>query len=109
MVRRIFVASDAVLLRWVGAGDGVEGGAVRGDPNRYAQVTVRQCYYSVPARLIGARVRVSLSAEDLRIFDGSTLVATHPRLTTRGASDLVLDHYLVMALGGFRGSVQEGR
>jgi transposase len=67
--------------------------------DRYAQVTVRQCYYSVPARLIGARVRVSLSAEDLRIFDGSTLVATHPRLTTRGASDLVLDHYLEILLG----------
>jgi transposase len=67
--------------------------------DRYAQVTVRQCYYSVPARLIGARVRVSLSAEDLRIFDGSRLVATHPRLTTRGASDLVLDHYLEILLG----------
>jgi transposase len=67
--------------------------------DRYAQVTVRQCYYSVPARLIGARVRVSLSAEDLHIFDGSTLVATHPRLTTRGASDLVLDHYLEILLG----------
>jgi transposase len=67
--------------------------------DRYARVTVRQCYYSVPARLIGERVRVSLSAEDLRIFDGSTLVATHPRLTTRGASDLVLDHYLEILMG----------
>src|SRR5204863_9498009 len=67
--------------------------------DRYAQVTVRQCYYSVPARLIGARVRVSLSAEDLRIFAGSRLVATHPRLTTRGASGLVLDHYLEILLG----------
>jgi transposase len=67
--------------------------------DRYAQVTVRQCHYSVPARLIGGRVRVSLSAEDLRIFDGSALVATHPRLTTRGASDLVLDHYLEILMG----------
>lgn len=67
--------------------------------DRYARVTVRQCYYSVPARLIGQRVRVSLSAEDLRVFDGSRLVATHPRLTNRGASDLVLDHYLEILLG----------
>jgi hypothetical protein len=67
--------------------------------DRYARVTVRQCLYSVPARLIGCRVRVALSAEQLRIFDGSALVATHPRLTTRGASHLVLDHYLEILAG----------
>jgi transposase len=67
--------------------------------DRYAQVTVRQCHYSVPARLIGDRVRVQLSAEQLEVFDGSTLVATHPRLTTRGASRLVLDHYLEILAG----------
>jgi transposase len=67
--------------------------------DRYARITVRQCHYSVPARLIGARVRVSLTAEDLRVFDGSTLVATHPRLTTRGGSTLVLDHYLEILMG----------
>jgi transposase len=67
--------------------------------DRYAQITVRQCRYSVPARLIGGRVRVALSAEDLRVFDGSTLVATHPRLTTRGASHLMLDHYLEILAG----------
>ncbi len=67
--------------------------------DRYAQVTVRQCHYSVPARLIGQRVRVSLSAEQLRIFDGSRLVATHPRLTNRAGSNLVLDHYLEILMG----------
>jgi transposase len=67
--------------------------------DRYARITVRQCRYSVPARLIGARVRVSLSAEQLRVFDGSSLVATHPRLTARGASHLVLDHYLEILAG----------
>ena len=30
--------------------------------DRYAQIMVRQCRYSVPARLIGSRVRVALSA-----------------------------------------------
>jgi transposase len=67
--------------------------------DRYSQVTVRQCYYSVPARLIGQRVRVALSAEELRVLDGSRLVATHPRLTTRATSHLVLDHYLEILMG----------
>jgi hypothetical protein len=44
--------------------------------DRYARITVRQCHCSVPARLIGQRVRVSLSAGQVRIFDGSALVAT---------------------------------
>jgi hypothetical protein len=67
--------------------------------DRYARVTVRQCLYSVPATLIGARLRVALGAEVLRVFDGSALVATHPRLTTRGAQHLVLDHYLEILAG----------
>lgn len=67
--------------------------------DRYARVTVRQCLYSVPARLIGGRVRVALSAETLRVFDGSRLVATHPRLTVRGASHVELDHYLEILAG----------
>jgi transposase len=67
--------------------------------DRYARVNVRQCYYSVPARLIDRRVRVSLSAEDLRVFDGSALVATHERSTNRGGSTLVLDHYLEILMG----------
>ena len=67
--------------------------------DRYSRVNVRQCYYSVPARLIDQRVRVSLSAEDLRVFDGSALVATHERSTNRGGSTLVLDHYLEILMG----------
>jgi Mu transposase, C-terminal domain len=62
--------------------------------DRYARIMVRQCQYSVPARLIGARVRVALSASELVVFDGSTRVATHPRLITRGGCRLELDHYL---------------
>jgi len=42
---------------------------------------------------------VALSAEELRIFDGSRLVATHPRLTTRATRHLVLDHYLEILMG----------
>ncbi len=38
--------------------------------DRYARVTVRQCHYSVPARLIGHRVRAVLRACELVVFDG---------------------------------------
>jgi transposase len=67
--------------------------------DRFAQIMVRQCRYSVPARLIGGRVRVSLSASELTVFDGSRRVACHPRLTTRGGARLELDHYLEILLG----------
>jgi transposase len=67
--------------------------------DRYAQIMVRQCRYSVPARLIGQRVRVALSASTLEVFDASRRVATHPRLITRGGCQLELDHYLEILLG----------
>lgn len=62
--------------------------------DRYARVTVRQCRYSVPARLIGRRVRVSLRASELLVFDGRQPVARHERLVRRGGQTLDLDHYL---------------
>jgi len=62
--------------------------------DRYARVTVRQCAYSVPARLIGKTVRVSLRASELLVFDGKTLVARHARAVHRGSQTLLLDHYL---------------
>jgi transposase len=62
--------------------------------DRHARISVRQVYYSVPARLVGRRVRVALSAEQLRVYDGNVPVATHPRATVRGSQVLILDHYL---------------
>jgi transposase len=62
--------------------------------DRYARISVGKCRYSVPAQLIESRVRVMLSANELRVFDGSKLAAVHPRLTAAGAEHLVLDHYL---------------
>ena len=66
--------------------------------DRYARIAVGKCRYSVPAHLIESRVRVMLSANELRIFDGSRLAAVHPRLTAAGAEHLVLDHYLEILL-----------
>ena len=62
--------------------------------DRYARVMVRQCQYSVPARLIGRRIRVSLRASEVVIFDGRTEVARHARSVRKGSTVLVLDHCL---------------
>ena len=53
--------------------------------DRYARVIVRQAHYSVPARLIGRRVKVSLRASELVVFDGRTEVARHPRSVRKGS------------------------
>ena len=62
--------------------------------DRYSRITVRQCHYSVPARLIGHRVRAVLRASELLVFDGNKLIARHERATARGSASLTLDHYL---------------
>jgi transposase len=75
--------------------------------DRYARVTVRQCHYSVPARLIGHRVRGVLRASELVLFDGRTQVASHARATVRGREVLDLDHYLEVLVrkpGALRGA-----
>jgi transposase len=59
-----------------------------------ARVSVRQCYYSVPARYAGRRLPVRLSASTVEVFDGATVVARHERAAGRYVEVLVLDHYL---------------
>ncbi len=62
--------------------------------DRYGRVMVRQCQYSVPARLIGRRVRVSLRASEVVVFAGRSEVARHARSVRKGSTVLLLDHYL---------------
>ncbi len=62
--------------------------------DRSAMITVRMVKYSVPAHLIGHRVRVSLRASQLVVFEGRAVVATHPRVAARTGCRVVLDHYL---------------
>ncbi|WP_050766554.1 IS21 family transposase [Janibacter sp. HTCC2649] len=62
--------------------------------DRSSMITVRMVKYSVPAHLIGRRVRVSLRATEVIVFEGRTVVAVHPRVVARGTSRVVLDHYL---------------
>lgn len=74
--------------------------------DRSALVTVRQARYSVPVRYIGRKLRVSLRASELVVFDGRTVVARHERVIARYGQAVLLDHYLEVlkhkpgALGG---------
>jgi hypothetical protein len=75
--------------------------------DRYSRVIVRQCHYSVPARLIGHRVRVLLRASELLVSDGRAQVARHERSSVRGSETLLLDHYLEVLVrkpGALRGA-----
>ena len=62
--------------------------------DRYAQVMVRRNQYSVPARFIGHRLRVKLSASAVTVYDRTTVVARHQRAVGKGTKVLDLDHYL---------------
>ena len=66
--------------------------------DRYARVTVRQCLYSVPAKLIGRLVRVLLRRLRGAIFDDGVRSRQHERVTARGGQSLILDHYLEVLL-----------
>jgi hypothetical protein len=59
-----------------------------------ARVSVRQCFYSVPARYAGRRLPVRLAARTVEIYDGARLVAHHERAVGRYVEVLTLDHYL---------------
>ncbi len=59
-----------------------------------ARVSVRQCFYSVPARYAGRRLPVRLAARTVEIYDGARLVARHERAVGRYVEVLTLDHYL---------------
>ncbi|MGV1050465.1 MAG: Mu transposase domain-containing protein, partial [Solirubrobacterales bacterium] len=87
-------ALEAPLLRPLPAERFETGVTLSARVDRHARITVRQCQYSVPARLIGQRVRVLLRATGLVVFDGRRQVAVHDRATVRGTQTLVLDHYL---------------
>ncbi len=64
-----------------------------------ARICVRQSYYSVPARLAGARVSVALGARSFTVRDArpglpAQVVAEHVRSLHKNTQDLILDHYL---------------
>lgn len=62
--------------------------------DRSSLITVRMARYSVPSRLIGRQVRVSLGAAEVVVLDGRLEVARHARVVARGGESVDLDHYL---------------
>ena len=96
---RIAFAAEAPLLRPLPEDEFDCGITLTPTVNTRSRITVRQSYYSVPARFIGRKVRVSLRANHLIVFDGRREVARHPRLTHRYDYRDVLDHYLEILLG----------
>lgn len=62
--------------------------------DRHARIMVRNVQYSVPARFINRRVRVTLRSNEVIVLDGRTEVARHERSSRKGSQILVLDHYL---------------
>jgi transposase len=95
---RVAFAAEAPLLRALPADEFDCGLSLTPTVNSRSRITVRQSYYSVPARFIGRKVRVSLRANHLIVFDGRREVARHPRLTRRYAYRDELDHYLEILL-----------
>ena len=72
-----------------------------------ARICVRQSYYSVPARYAGRRLEVRLGATMITVYDGTKIIAEHPRSLRKYSEDLVLDHYLEVLSrkpGAFAGS-----
>ena len=59
-----------------------------------ARVSVRQCFYSVPARYAGRRLPVRLAARTIEVLDGPAVIARHERAAGKYAEVLTLDHYL---------------
>jgi transposase len=59
-----------------------------------SRVSVRQSFYSVPARYVGRRLAVRLTGHTVEILDDAKLVARHDRVFGRYQEVLVLDHYL---------------
>jgi hypothetical protein len=59
-----------------------------------SRVSVRQNHYSVPARYVGRRLSIRLTAATVTLLDGGTVVGRHDRLFGRHLEALTLDHYL---------------
>ena len=87
-------AREAPLLRPLPSEEFQTGLSLQPLVDRYARITVRQSTYSVPARFIGRRIRVLLSADEVIAFDRRPEVARHERSMVKGSTTVVLDHYL---------------
>jgi hypothetical protein len=62
--------------------------------NRFSLIRVQSNVYSVPSRLIGARLRVCLRAETLELYQGTSLVLRLPRIIGRNRRRIDYRHLI---------------
>jgi ribosomal protein S21 len=62
--------------------------------NRFSLIRVQSNVYSVPSRLIGAKLRVRIRAEALEIYHGASLALTLPRLIGRERNRIDYRHLI---------------
>lgn len=62
--------------------------------NQKSMVVVRRNHYSVPVRLVGAKVSARVGAREIEVLADGKPVATHPRLRGSQLRSARLDHYL---------------
>jgi transposase len=56
-------------------------------------VTVRECFYSAPARFLGRTLDVAITEREVRLYSYGELAAVHPRLHVPGTASTVKEHY----------------
>lgn len=62
--------------------------------NHKSMITVRRNHYSVPVRLVGAKVCARVGAREIEVLADGQTVASHPRLRGSQLCSARLDHYL---------------
>jgi hypothetical protein len=62
--------------------------------NNFQQFTYQDHAYSTPERFVGAKVKAHIAVNEINVYDGDKLIATHPRKFLTGEDSLLLDHYL---------------
>jgi len=66
--------------------------------NRYSMVQFETNRYSVPTIYVGEKVTVKATADEVKILNKGTMIASHPRIYGRYQEQIKLDHYLELLL-----------
>jgi len=66
--------------------------------NRYSMVQFETNRYSVPTIYVGEKVTVKATADEVKILNKGTMIASHPRIYDATQEQIKLDHYLELLL-----------
>lgn len=62
--------------------------------DNFQQFTYQGHAYSTPEKFVGSKVKAYITVNDVTVYEGDRLIATHPRKFIVGEDSLILDHYL---------------